>query len=177
MRPLRPQRPQGFRDLHQNSAKPNTSRVRMVARRMKNIFVKGPNVQRNRERIDIEDSRTRMDEAFGYHSDQIGVRDDVQSLQVVRNGERNVSLPAFLPQPRIHWIFREFPPNNGNMPRLQKLLAVSDSVCDRVPAPHRARVAIGKETLLIKALELIRYTSNRNVHEAREFEWVPCVAH
>ena len=58
----------------------------MVASRMKDIFVKSPDVQRNRDRVDIKDSRVRMDEAFGYDSDQIGLRDYVQSLQVVRNG-------------------------------------------------------------------------------------------
>ncbi len=47
------QRPQRFRNLHQNSPKPDTSRVRMVARRMKEIFVKGPHVQRNRDRLEI----------------------------------------------------------------------------------------------------------------------------
>jgi hypothetical protein len=37
----------------------------MVARRMKDIFVKGPDVQRNRDGIDVEDSRIRVDEALG----------------------------------------------------------------------------------------------------------------
>jgi 2-iminobutanoate/2-iminopropanoate deaminase len=58
----------------------------MVARRMKDIFVKGPDVQGNRDGIDVEDSRVRVDEALWYYSDQIGLRDYVQSLQVVRNG-------------------------------------------------------------------------------------------
>jgi hypothetical protein len=53
---------------------------------MKDVFVKGPDVQGNRDGIDVEDSRVRVDEALWYYSDQIGLRDYVQSLQVVRNG-------------------------------------------------------------------------------------------
>jgi hypothetical protein len=58
----------------------------MVARWMKDKFVKGPDVQRNREGVDVEGPGARTNEAFGYDSDQIGLRDYVQSLQVVRNG-------------------------------------------------------------------------------------------
>jgi len=86
MRLLSLQRPHRFRDLHQNSPKPHTSRIRMVACRMKDKFVKGPDVQRNREGVDVEGSGTGTDEALGYDSDQIGLRDYVQSLQVVGNG-------------------------------------------------------------------------------------------
>ena len=64
--PFTLQRPQGFGDFHQNSPKPRTSRVRMVARGMKDIFVEGPDVQRNRDRIEIKDSGVRIDEALGY---------------------------------------------------------------------------------------------------------------
>ena len=77
--PLKFQRPHGFGDLHQNSLKPHTSRVGMVARRMQDIFVKGPHVQRNRDRIEIEDSCVRQDEAFWYDSDEIGLRDHVEA--------------------------------------------------------------------------------------------------
>jgi hypothetical protein len=58
----------------------------MGARRMKDKFVKGPDVERNREGVDVEGRGTRTDEALGYDSDQIGLRDYVQSLQVVRYG-------------------------------------------------------------------------------------------
>jgi hypothetical protein len=58
----------------------------MIARGMKEIFVKGPDVKRNRECVNIEDSRAGTDEAFGQYGDQIGLRDNVQSLQVVRDG-------------------------------------------------------------------------------------------
>lgn len=57
----------------------------MVASRMKDIFVKGPDVERNCDRIEIERSRVRVDKALGYYRDQIGLRDYMQSLQVVRN--------------------------------------------------------------------------------------------
>ena len=86
MRVLGFQRTQRFRDLHQDFAKPDASRVRMAARGMKEVFVKGADVQRNSDRVDIEDSCVRTDEAFGNYRDEIGLRDYVQSLQVVRNG-------------------------------------------------------------------------------------------
>ena len=120
----------------------------MVARRMKDKFVKGPDVQRNRESVDVEGSGTRTDEALRYDSDQIGLRDYVQSLQVVRNGKRNVSLAALLPKPRIDWIFRELTPNDSDMPRFEKLLGIRHPCCDRVATSNRTSVAIRKETLL-----------------------------
>jgi hypothetical protein len=58
------------------------------------------------------------------------------------------------------------------MLRFQKLLGIRDPCCDRVATPYRTSVAIGEETLLIEALELIRHTGNGNVHEPRELEWV-----
>ena len=53
MRLIALQRAQRFRDLHQDFPKPDASRVRMVARRMKYVFVKGAGVQRNSDRIDF----------------------------------------------------------------------------------------------------------------------------
>ncbi len=144
----------------------------MVARRMQDIFVKGPHVQRNRDRIELEDSCVRQDEAFWYHGDEIGLRDHVQGLQVVRNGQRHVSPAALLPEPRIHRIFHELPPNDRHMLRLQEFLRVGDPFCDRVAPSNRARVTIGKETLLIKALERIRHTGNGNIREPPKLEWI-----
>ena len=47
---------------------------------------------------------------------------------------------------------------------------------DCATTSKRARVTIGKETLLIKALEPIRHTGNGNIREPREFEWIHRIA-
>ncbi len=94
-----------------------------------------------------------MDEALWYYSDQIRLRDYVQSLQVMWNAERNISRAALLPEPRIHRIFRKLSPNDSNMLRVQKLLGISYPVCDRMATPHRAGVAIRKKTLLHSVAE------------------------
>ena len=170
MCPGRPQRAQRFRDFHQDSPKPRTSRVRMVARRVKDVFVKRADIQRNCDGVNVECSSARVNEAFGYYGDQIGLRDNVQGLQVMWNSQRNISPEAFLTKPGIHRILRELPPDNGNMPRVQKLLGISYLIFERMAAPHRAGVAVGEQALLIKALKLIRRTGNGNVHEPGEFE-------
>jgi hypothetical protein len=54
---------------------------------------------------------------------------------------------------------------------MQKGLGVRHPGREGVATPHRARVAILKEPLLIETLESIWHTGNGNVHEAREFEW------
>ena len=83
-----------------------------------------------------------------------------------------MSPEAFLLEPRIDWVLCELPPDNGNMLCVQKFVEVSQAGRDRMATPHRARVAILEEMLLIEALELIWDTGNGNVHKASELEWV-----
>ena len=91
---------------------------------MKDIFIKGTNVQRDLDSIEIEANSVRVDEALRYYSDKIGLRDDVQSLEIVWHGQRHVALQPLLPEPGIHQIFTEVAPDNGNMLALEKLVRV-----------------------------------------------------
>jgi hypothetical protein len=113
-----------------------------------------------------------MDEALRYDRDQIGLRDNVQSLQVVRNSQSHVALEPYLPEPGIHEIFSELTRDNGNMLRSEKLFRVSYAFSGRVATPYRARVTVSEETLLIKAFEPVRHTSNPDVNEPRELVWI-----
>lgn len=163
---------QRFRDVHQNAPQPHASRVSMGPSWMKDIFVKGANVQRDLDSIEIEAAGIRVGEALRYYSDKIGLRDDVQSLQIVWNSQRHVTLQSLLPEPGIHQIFTEVTRYNGNMPCLEKLVRVSYPFSDRVATPYRARVTVRKETLLIESFEFARHTSNGDVNKPRELVWV-----
>ena len=148
----------------------------MGPNRMKDKFVKGPNVQRNLDSIEMESARVRVDETLRYYSNKIGLRDDVQSLQVMWNGQGHVTLQALLPEPCIHQIFSELTPNHGNMLCLEKLFRVGHPFSDRVATPHRARVTVSEETLLKKTFESARHTSNGDVNKPREFVWIQQMA-
>ncbi len=165
-------RTQGFRDVQQNTPQPHTARVRMGPNWMKNIFIKSPNVQRNLDSIEIESARIRVDEALRYYSDKIGLRDNVQSLQVVWNGQDHITLKALLPEPCIHQVFSELSPHNGNMLCLEKLFRVGHPFSDRVATPYRACVTVSEETLLIETFESAGHTSNGDVNTPREFVWI-----
>jgi hypothetical protein len=101
----------------------------------------------------------------------------MQSLQVVRNGKHHVSFTALLPKPCIHGILCELTPDDGYVLGLEKLLWFSYPACAGVATPYRARVAIPKKALLIKALEPAGYASNGNVNEPGEIERIPTVAY
>jgi hypothetical protein len=79
------QRAKGFRDFQEDFAEPDTAGVGVAAGWMEDIFVKSADAERNWERVDMENSRVGMNEAFWQDGDQIGLRDYVQSLQIVRN--------------------------------------------------------------------------------------------
>ena len=138
---------------------------------MKDIFVKSPNVQRDLDSIEIEAAGVRVDEALRYYRDKVRLRDDVQSLQVVWNGQRHVTLQALLPEPCIHQIFSKLTPDNGNMLCLEKRLRVNHPFSDWVAMTYRARITVREETLLIETFESARHTSNGDINKAREFVW------
>jgi len=75
----------GFSDFQEDLAEPHASGIGMVARGVKDIFVKSADVERDREGVNMENSRVGMDEAFRQYCGQIGLRDYVQGLQVMRN--------------------------------------------------------------------------------------------
>jgi hypothetical protein len=87
----------------------------MCPRRMEKVLIERSNVQRNRNRTKPRSLGAGPDELFRDDGDQIGFGDHVQRLQVVRNGEHQVSLGTLLMQPRIHRILREFAADHSNV--------------------------------------------------------------
>src|SRR5215472_1779148 len=169
---LRTKRSHGFCHLKQNSAKPQTSWIGMLGCRMEQVFVKGSDVQRHRQQIEIEDGGIRTDESLRDHGDKVGLGNHMPCLEVVRNSKRDVSPMALFVKPSIDRIFGEFPSNDRNVLHFEKLPLTRNLARNRIAASQRARIAIRKQSLLITAVERIRDASDGEIHSTGKLEWV-----
>lgn len=144
----------------------------MARRRVQQIFGKGSNVQRNRYDFEIESLGPRPDEPLGDDREQVRLRDDMQSLQILGNAQYHVSLATIPAQPGVQRIFGEFRTHHRDMCGSQKSLSVETEIKQRMTAPDRDGVPIDKEALLVEALEAIGNARDRKVNGTCQLDWL-----
>jgi hypothetical protein len=143
---------------------------------MKKVFVKSSNIHRNCYDIEITQACTRANESLRDYGDEARLSDHMQSLQIVRNAQRHVSLITLVPKPPVHRIFVELPSNHRNMLGSEKLPLAKHPTCDRMTASHRTGVAVSKQALLIKALETIGGARDGYIHGTADFEGIKYIS-
>jgi hypothetical protein len=139
----------------------------MLGCRVEQEFVECSDIQRHRQHLETEHCGMRADEALRDHGNEIGLGHDMQRLEVVRNRERYVSSVTLFAKPAVHGIFGEFPSNDRNMLHLEKGGRTRNLARNRVAVSHRTGIAIGKELLLIKALEHIRNAGDGEIDRVK----------
>jgi len=139
---------------------------------MKQVFVKGSYIQRDRRHVEVEEVRVRADQTFRDDRNQIGLSYHVQGLEIVRNDECDVSLVALQPKPGIQRIFGEFRTNDRNLPGFQEFFAIRDSARQRMAASRCYRIPVRKQALLIKSLEGVWNARDGQIHGARQLKGI-----
>ena len=138
------------------------------ARRIEEILLVDPRIERrshDQERMLVSE---RGDEAARHEGNEIAARRDPQRLQIARHGERDAPLHALLVQPFIDHVLAPALADNGDVARLEKRRKLPQTIAE-LTAPHREHVGIRVEPLPMKAWKGIGRAGEHDVERALEF--------
>lgn len=133
----------------------------MGASRVQEKFVKRARIQRNWAPFEMQWRCVCADQPFWDNRNEIGARHRVQRLQVVRDGDGNISLPSFCLQPDVDGVLPRTSHPHGNVPGFEKRVFISEPIGSRVSTAKDTHVAVGKETPPVKARKGLGHTGDR----------------